>query len=1077
MSLFNNKTIHKHLPKSPKIPEEHLTVINNWADQIKNGTFKSMKETAVHSSFMQQIMVQLLGYSSVGSVPDGECFTIAQEFKIGKGPVDLALGEFYNHDDPNSIFAPLELKGAKAKNLDALIPGRHETPVEQAFRYAASMKGAKWVLLSNYVELRMYATSEGNLVYESFMLEALSDPFEYARFQLLLNKENFLTGRTERILKESENADKEISDKLYIDYKHLRENMLANMIKDNPSFEPVDLIAPAQKLLDRVLFVSFAEDKGLIPDNSIKQAYEHNDPYNPRPVYQNFIGLFNAIYHGNKQLDIPAYQGTIFTKDEQLDNLVISDELCEGFKELAEYDFDSEVSVTVLGRIFEQSIADLEVLTENIHEGAVPKVKAKPKAVSGKRKKEGVVYTPDNITQFIVANTLGTHIDEQFDLLFAEFGKEKSDGSIQWKKGSKTELKFWYAWQDKLKTIKIVDPACGSGAFLVAAFDYLHAEYEKSNEKLAELTHQRSILDLNKEILNNNLFGVDVNSESIEITKLSLWLKTAERGKPLESLNDNFFVGNSLGFDEPAPEDTFTWKGAFKEIFDNGGFDVVLGNPPYVRQELLGDIKLWLEQTYSVYNGVLDLYGYFFELGIKLLKLNGRMAYISSSTFFKTGSGEKLREHLSSQVTLEKIIDFGDLQVFEGVTTYPAILVINNKVPDTSHKIAILPLRDKLPESLDMAFEQQSGLMNQSQLGSTSWQLEDEKLHNLRQKLTANLRTLKDAYGSPSYGIKTGFNEAFVIDKATRDSIVRADPTSAEIIKPFLEGKDLKRWHAQSREVYLIAVPKFWTRNQLGKNKDELIEEVDAWAWFSTNYPALANWLTSFQERGKKRGDKGEFWWELRACAYYEEFKKPKIFYPDITDSPKFHLNKNGAFSSNTGYFLSVDNTAIAGYLNSKLVWFFLKGICDSVRGGFYRMFSQNINQIPIPPDIDSIKLSNLTSELHDKTEIRYKIENDLRRLLKSLCPEDQAFKINKKLDSWWLLDFEGFKKEIKKSFKGEIPLKNLLEWEDLFNEKQKEREEIDLTCNRLERELNQEVYKLFDLTSEEIKLIEKNSF
>lgn len=312
MPLFNKKTLQKHLPKKPAIPPEHLSVVKNWKAQINNGTFNVMKETSVHSSFMQQIMVKLLGYSSVGSVPEGEPFTIAQEFKIGKGPVDLALGEFYNHDDPSSIFAPLELKGASAKNLDSLIPGRHETPVEQAFRYSASMKGAKWVLLSNYIEFRLYATSEGNLVYESFLLENLTDPYEYAKFYLLLNRESFLSGKTETLLKESENADKDISDKLYVDYKFLREYMLANMISDNPEYQPAELIYPAQKLLDRILFLSFAEDKGLIPDNSIKNAFEHNDPYNPKPIYQNFIGLFNAIDKGNKQLDIPAYNGGLF---------------------------------------------------------------------------------------------------------------------------------------------------------------------------------------------------------------------------------------------------------------------------------------------------------------------------------------------------------------------------------------------------------------------------------------------------------------------------------------------------------------------------------------------------------------------------------------------------------------------------------------------------------------------------------------------------------------------------------------------------------------------------------------------
>lgn len=384
------------------------------------------------------------------------------------------------------------------------------------------------------------------------------------------------------------------------------------------------------------------------------------------------------------------------------------------------------------------------------------------------------------------------------------------------------------SWPTAIVTSNECYGCCGSGAFLVAAFDYLYAEYEKTNHQIAELTGQHSVLDLNKEILNNNLYGVDINEESIEITKLSLWLKTAERGKPLESLDANFIAGNSLGFNEPAPGSTFVWQKAFESIFEQGGFDVVLGNPPYVRQELLGEIKPWLEQNYSVYHGVLDLYGYFFELGNKLLKAEGRMAYISSATFFKTGSGENLRKYLSSEVTLEKIIDFGDVQVFEGVTTYPAILVLRNKKPNADHKIEMLTVKDRLPENLQLSFEQEKAQMAHNQLGQQSWQLEDENLYALRKKLTKDLLTMKQVYGSPYRGVLTGLNEAFVIDRETRDAIVKKDQESAEIIKPFLEGKDLKHWHCQPRDIYLI-----FTRRGIDIDK----------------YPGIEEYLEKFKER------------------------------------------------------------------------------------------------------------------------------------------------------------------------------------------------------------------------------------
>lgn len=1069
MSLFNTKTLAKHI-KNPTVPDNHQEIIKNWVNQIESGTFKNLNEVQVQGAFAQQIMCKLLGYTDVG---EADTYTIAREYPVAKGRVDLALGTFLGEKDTakNSVLAPFELKGAATKNLDAIMPGRHKTPVQQAFEYARDIKGAKWVLLSNYLELRIYAISETSLVYEQFFFKDLLEPSEYAKFYLLLNAENFLSGRTELLLKESNTADKDISDKLYEDYKQLRETMLSHMITDNPTFTPENLIQPAQKLLDRILFISFAEDKGLIPDNSILKAYEHQDPYNPRPIYQNFIGLFNSVDKGNPALDIPAYNGGLFAKDEVLDSLIVSNALCEGFKDLAKYDFDSEVSVTVLGHIFEQSIADLEILTASITAGVLAKAKGKATSVTGRRKKDGVVYTPDNITQFIVNNTLGAYVDEQFALLFAKYGKYKADATIQWKKGTKVEQQFWYEWQEKLKTIKVVDPAVGSGAFMVAAFDYLYAEYEKINEKLSELTGQRSVLDLNKEILNNNLFGVDLNEESIEITKLSLWLKTAERGKPLESLAANFIAGNSLGFNEPVPGNSFTWQTAFPQIFAEGGFDVVLGNPPYVRQELISDIKPWLEKHYEVYQGVLDLYGYFFELGTRLLKKKGKLGYISSSTFFKTSSGKKLRTYLASNISINKLVDFNDLQLFAGVTTYPAIIILENIKPTLSSRMDSWVLGNLLPDNLELAFANASSAVAQSQLSNNSWSFESKKTFDLNTKLKSVGHTIKSAYGSPFYGIKTGYNTAFVIDKNVRDRLVAEDANSLAIIRPFLEGKDLKKWHSQSRGLSLITIPKFWTRKKMAV-EGELTEE-QAWLWLQTNYPAISKWLAPFADKARKRGDKGEFWWELRACAYYKEFEKPKIQYGHFSPEPLFHLNTNNAYSNDKSYIIPTNDKYLYGLLNSAVYWYLIKSICPFVRGGFYEVRAQYIETLPVPDKPKDEIISAIANDCQTTVEARYKCETNFTRRLEDLVPEGGEFKLNKKLTSWWELSFSELQTEIKKAFKGSIPLTERNDWQDYFEAEQAKRQKLQLQVTLLEDQLNQEVYKLFNLTADEIALIE----
>ena len=1077
MPLFQEKILAKALAKQTlSIPAAHLKILQNWKTKIESGSLKQQKEVAIHSPFTQNIMAGVLGYTPFGTA---DKWTISREYGVAGGAVDLALGRFSDDKATDAVLAPFELKGARTKDLDAIMPGRHKTPVQQAWEYARDIKGAQWVLVCNYMELRLYAISETSLVYQQFNLVELTDPEQYARFILLLHADNLLGGNTTRLLDESLLADKEITAQLYDDYKSLREMLLAGLISENPTMAAPDLIAPGQKLLDRFLFVAFAEDKGLIPNGSIQRAFKHADPYNPRPIYENFKGLFRAIDQGSTTLLIPAYNGGLFAADSVLDHLTVPDTLCFAVNELAKYDFDSEVSVTVLGHIFEQSIADLEALTTRIETGNIPVLipvqTRKSRAVSGQRKRQGVVYTPNHITAFIVEHTLGRHINELFLRLLSDNGQLKKDGTIQWKKGRKTEFKFWQTWQQALKNIKVVDPACGSGAFLVAAFDYLHAEYRRINDKLAELTGQHSLFDLNKEILTNNLYGVDINPESIEISKLSLWLKTAERGKSLTSLDNNLIAGNSLGLMQPVPGESFCWQNAFPEIMAQGGFDVVLGNPPYVRQERFSDLKPWLEAHYEVYHGVADLYSYFFELGHKLLKPGGRMGYISSSTFFKTGSGESLRRYLRRQVTLEKIVDFGDLQVFEGVTTYPAITVLRKTPATAETSIQILSLAQNLPDNLEQYFAQEHGTMQQSRLGVQSWQLEDETLAQLRQKLVQGYPTLQEVYGSPLYGIKTGLNAAFVIDRTTRAQLIDEAPQSEELLKPFLEGKDLKKWHAQPRDLWLIALSKFWTRRMMGRNPEDPLGEDEAWIWLQQQYSAVANWLNPFADSGRKRSDKGEFWWELRACAYYNEFEKAKIQYAHFSPSPLFHNNTNSAFSNDKSYIIPTEDSFPLGLLNSKAYWFLIRALCPFVRGGYYELRAQYIETLPIPPATTDQKTSigDFAQKCQELSEQRYTIENNFRRRLPDLCPADRETKLNNKLKSWWLLDFSGLQKQIKNQFKTHIPLAERNDWQDYFEDGKAQITALNRQIARHETELNKEVYRLFNLTREEIFLIE----
>ena len=650
LSLFNKKYVGKQIAVPPAPNPLRVAALKEWAADIKSGKIATHSEVSLHGPFVQKILVEALGYSG----PIGNsAYNVTQEKGITRGSVDVAIGNFEHGE--GQIIAPFELKGADTKNLDAIMSGRAKTPVDQAWEYATNNVGTKWVLVSNYLEIRLYSYGEGRQVYETFDLSTLHEPAEYARVQLLLSAENLLSGRTLELLDESRRENKDITNRLYDDYKALRSDLIGEVRREQPDLDPLAAIRTGQKILDRILFVAFAEDTitngvRLLPYKSIENAYKHANPYRPRPVWETFQSLFDAIDTGlPTTLNIPRYNGGLFARDEAINALAMPDHICEGFKRLAEYDFESEVSVTVLGHIFEKSISDIEDL-QNEARGILPKAKKKAKGTSGRQKRDGVVYTPDYIARFIVEKTLGTHRREIFEALLIQHAKKGAtpdDNPIAWK-NDKAEKSFWRAYRDRISKLRIVDPACGSGVFLVMAFDWLKAELTRANIRL-EALGEGALFEVDSEILTHNLFGVDVNEESVEIAKLSLWIKTARHGKVLDSLDDNFRVGDSLIEDSSYAYRShgFVWKEAFKDIFAEGGFDVVLGNPPYVAMGLFKDLKGYLKKRYEVVADRADLSAYFFERGIKSLKPGGRLGYISSSTFFKTGSGKPLRRFLS----------------------------------------------------------------------------------------------------------------------------------------------------------------------------------------------------------------------------------------------------------------------------------------------------------------------------------------------------------------------------------------------------------------------------------------------
>jgi type I restriction-modification system DNA methylase subunit len=823
-ALFHTKTLNKALKAftfPPDLAVRHQK-IQQWIATLKTGTLNQVKEVSLHGDFLKDTFQEVLGYRSVIQ-GGGKSWELHAEQAIsdGGGSADGALGFFTAVEGKKGkvklqgrVVAPIELKGAK-DDLDRPAPGRKESAVEQGWRYANYTPDCRWVIVSNYRELRLYQTSKTPAYYERFLLTELADIEAFKRFYFLLCRDNFLPktpqelSATDQLLAASNEAQEEITKQLYSEYKDVRLSLVKHFrftgSQDIPDQERV-LIEKAQKTLDRLLFVAFCEDRGLLPPKTIAQAHDYKDPYNPRPIWDNYKAVFRWVDKGNDNPPIPGYNGGLFQPDPLLDEqLTVPDPICSQLKQLTRFDFDTEVSVDILGRIFEQSVTDLEELKAEATGQDYNKKK-------GKRKTQGVFYTPAFITQYIVEVALGGYLKQREQEIRDRFQLEQIPKKNT-KQRREAEIKLWETYRDEvLRKTRVIDPACGSGAFLIAAFDYLMREYERVNLAIAalelqgdggaEFVGQRSLFDLNKTILNSNLYGVDLSPESVEITKLSLWLKTAEAGQTLTYLDDNIKVGNSIVDDSSVAERAFNWQAEFSDVFAVGGFDVVIGNPPYVRQELLSPIKPYLQAHYESYDGVADLYAYFYEKGVKILKSGGVLSYIVTNKWLRAGYGEPLRQFFSQNSVFEQIIDFGHAPIFEDADTFPCIVAVQKPVksdtasetqevvkPEPQSPVLVCPVpREKLSDINLAQYVQQEGYtVPWSRFTGEAWSLEPPAVDELMQKIRDVGVALKDFAGvNLIRGILQVLIEAFLIDNETRNRLIQDDPKSAEIIKPCL---------------------------------------------------------------------------------------------------------------------------------------------------------------------------------------------------------------------------------------------------------------------------------------------------
>ncbi|MCV3419648.1 class I SAM-dependent DNA methyltransferase [Campylobacter lari] len=731
--------------------------------------------------------------------------------------------------------------------------------------------------------------------------------------------------------------------------------------------------------------------------------------------------------------------------------------------------------------------------------------------------KEGSFYTPSFITSYMCKASIEKVVLDKFNHTFKLDATKLSE--------LRTQLRQEKISQEQklalLNSIRICDPAVGSGHFLVSALNaMLMVHYELGlfeedfylsvqNDEILVQNHkgqfleykrpdfdkdkthlcQKELFERKKDIIENNLFGVDINPNSCEITKLRLWIELLKHSfyesfddanyhdlKTLPNIDINIKCGNSLisyfeihkslshypnikermdkykrivkdykegfytdktliakeiknlkesfknfclkdkfakeikqltnganeyskkygdflaqdekdenfraffsknmfefDFDESAAKkefkklkklyesifdlesaNPFEWRFEFSEVLDEGGsfqgFDLIIGNPPYIRQEDIKELKPNLAKNYKVYKGTSDIYTYFYELGFNVLKQNGVLSFITSNKYTRAGYGEALREFLLKNTTLLEYIDLNGIKVFESATVDTSILSFE-KAKTKDNKFKYLAPSTELLKENDFNIESilNFNKITQNSLSKESFTFNDESTNALKAKIECIGTPLKDWHGLNIYrGILTGLNEAFIITTEKRDEILAKCKDEAEkerttkLIRKMLRGRDIKRYSYEWAGLWVIN-----THNGYKSKSGEKIEAINI-----DEYPSLKQHLKPYYKTLEKRTDKGKTPYNLRNCAYLEEFEKEKIVYPETTQGAYFVYDNKGIFLEKTAFFIVCENLKyLLGLLSSNLITYYYKNFSQGCKLGIkgYQYNKHALENLPLP--------------------------------------------------------------------------------------------------------------------------------
>lgn len=990
-----------------------------FLDKEIQQNIRQSKEEQFQEGFLRELFVKILGYT-LNPSPNFNLITEQKnETNAKKADGAILLNE--------KVIGVIELKDHKTTDLSKV--------EAQAFGYKSQHEGTRLVIISNFEKLRLYI--DNAVEYREWNLFSLTEA-DFRELYLCLAWQQVAKGVALQMKGESVSSEDQITKALYSDYSQFKRALFADILKQNAPTEGQDtkdwqllLFKKTQKLLDRLLFIFFAEDCGLLPPNAmvqiinqwedLKEKYDEYFPFYDR--VKKYFGYMNTGFKG-KKYEVFAYNGGLFKPDEVLDNIKITDELLvEHTKRLSSYDFESDVDVNILGHIFENSLSEIEEVTKQI-ETATPLSTGEGLGERlSKRKQDGVFYTPQYITKYIVENTVGRLCAEKKQELGIREEEYFSDHrrQLQTKKRLLDQLKAYREW---LLQITILDPACGSGAFLNAALRFLMDEHKLIDEMETKVSgYSIQFQDVENSILENNLYGVDINEESVEIAQLALWLRTAKPHRKLNSLNQNIKCGNSLISDPAvAGPKAFNWQEQFPKVFERGGFDIVIGNPPYVnaielKKSYSDEEYLFLKKHYSTAKGTVDLYIYFFEKGLSMLKPNGMLAYITPNRYLSASYGTALRQHIINKYSFYQLIDYSDKKVFEDASTYPVITMLQNG----SNESVLCGKFDDDHELISKHYP-------------------SDKLDILENSILGFL--LNDKLAITQKVINQSQPLSFIGEINATSTAKEADDYASLITE---EACGYKLINTGTIDPYFT----MWGISTLTKQGKQYLN------------PYLPS-------------DNCEI-----SLNRHSLYASPKIIISKIGLSCEAFYDKDGEYASiDTNCIHSFKDFIIPEYvlcwLNSKLYNYMFECLFDGLKmsGGYLLYSAPNLKNtyikvVALDAQQPFITLADTMLTLNKQ------LQEKRSRFLRRLSENFEGVKITTALQTFDQMEFKAFVAELKKQ-KIKLSLAQQDEWEDYFNDYTRACQQLSSQITQTDSEIDARVFDLYGLTPEEQEIILK---